>query len=754
GLLSYWPRPGEDLNRDEIVAPVLQNTLLAVAGTKERPVLNLHFRGWHVEHVDWPLPAWGYMGLFCCNVSDGGAGHRFIDAAVEYQHARQCSFTGGGIAHAGAMGLCLRKGTAAITVEGNEIQDLGGGGIGMGYPNVAAGYLYAAPPPDPGEYRDYHVANNYVHHCGETYYGAVGIALFASQDSVVAHNLIHDTAYFGIIMAGSQDPKIPFARNNRIEYNHIHHAMKVTVDGAGIYVTFAQADQGGLIRGNVVHDQVVNHFNSRPVGDYSAAGIYLDIANSGCRYEQNVVYRTPSTRFLGGGWRIEATWWRENVFLKTGAPPREFLDAVHARAGLEPAYRRALLKTETEVCDLHDLTPAGSDASGWTASQFNMPKAGKGVVQVFRGMAGEEVAMRLQLRDLDAAATYLIAFFVGPLDRQLKADAHGAPPELSYVDPIMAGPDQGPLSPDGALRLTGRELMDAGLPVKLIKGPHVSWTVYRILSAVVTTDTPRGKAPLPVCFDGTQSSCASCKIVSYEWDFGDGATARESVTAHTYKQRGTYTARLTVKNEQGRSAIDEVTITVKPMDAVAPLFARWKLDEEKGLVAADVSTNKLDGALKGGPVWTTVAGRAGLSFDGVDDIVEVSNRLETLAVPFTFTFWVNPAAEQVQHADILGNHSDGLTGLVMQQEGNKTNLFSFGYGDGRQGYSPGPVQLTAAAWQHVAVVCDGEKAFCYINGEEKGTGSSRGAFAPNPGLTFRLGQGYGSGRFFRGLLSD
>ena len=82
---------------------------------------------------------------------------------------------------------CAANGTASIAVEGNEIHDLGGGGIGAGYPNVAAGYLEAAPPPEPGEYRAYRIANNYVHHCGTDYYGAVGILLFASQDSVVVH---------------------------------------------------------------------------------------------------------------------------------------------------------------------------------------------------------------------------------------------------------------------------------------------------------------------------------------------------------------------------------------------------------------------------------------------------------------------------------------------------------------------------------------------------------------------------------------
>jgi hypothetical protein len=86
GVLSYMPRDGEDLTRAEVVAPVLQKTMLAVIGTHERPVLNVHFKGIHVEHVDWPLPAWGFMPLFCCNLQtgeDSKPGHRPMDAAVE-----------------------------------------------------------------------------------------------------------------------------------------------------------------------------------------------------------------------------------------------------------------------------------------------------------------------------------------------------------------------------------------------------------------------------------------------------------------------------------------------------------------------------------------------------------------------------------------------------------------------------------------------------------------------------------------------
>jgi hypothetical protein len=59
-----------------------------------------------------------------------------------------------------------------------------------------------------------------------------------------------------------------------------------------------------------------------------------------------------------------------------------------------------------------------------------------------------------------------------------------------------------------------------------------------------------------------------------------------------------------------------------------------------------------------------------------------------------------------------------------------------------------------ARWQHVAVVCDGSKAFFYVNGEVKSSGSSKGKFVPNPDMTFRLGQVYREKRFFKGLLSD
>jgi hypothetical protein len=143
-----------------------------------------------------------------------------------------------------------------------------------------------------------------------------------------------------------------------------------------------------------------------------------------------------------------------------------------------------------------------------------------------------------------------------------------------------------------------------------------------------------------------------------------------------------------------------------------------------------------------------------LSFDGVDDYVEADNCLPDLAIPFSISLWVNPAATQVEYADILGNHGEPYVGISIQQDKTKTNLFGFGFGDGTKWQGAGCAQLKAGQWQHLAVVCDGRESVLYVDGAEKCRGPGKGPLAPNPNQNFKLGQGYHGGRYFHGLLMD
>ena len=85
GTLSYWPRPGEDMARVEVVAPVLQQ-LLVVQGTPQKPVRNLHFKGLRFEHTDWELPKEGYMGI---QASHYGNAEHHVPAAVRLRLGRK-----------------------------------------------------------------------------------------------------------------------------------------------------------------------------------------------------------------------------------------------------------------------------------------------------------------------------------------------------------------------------------------------------------------------------------------------------------------------------------------------------------------------------------------------------------------------------------------------------------------------------------------------------------------------------------------
>lgn len=90
-------------------------------------------------------------------------------------------------------------------------------------------------------------------------------------------------------------------------------------------------------------------------------------------------------------------------------------------------------------------------------------------------------------------------------------------------------------------------------------------TVPRAQFTTTTTDPTTGKN---VTFDASESYDPDGTIVSYEWDFGDGATGTGMITAHSYDTEGSYTITLQVTDDDGLS--DNATATIY---AFAPLLA-------------------------------------------------------------------------------------------------------------------------------------------------------------------------------------
>lgn len=72
-----------------------------------------------------------------------------------------------------------------------------------------------------------------------------------------------------------------------------------------------------------------------------------------------------------------------------------------------------------------------------------------------------------------------------------------------------------------------------------------------------------------VSFDGSFSSDIDGSIVSYVWDFGDGINGSGAMPSHVYTSAGTYTATLTVTDNEG--AVDSDTCVITVEDAVSPV---------------------------------------------------------------------------------------------------------------------------------------------------------------------------------------
>jgi PKD repeat protein len=82
-----------------------------------------------------------------------------------------------------------------------------------------------------------------------------------------------------------------------------------------------------------------------------------------------------------------------------------------------------------------------------------------------------------------------------------------------------------------------------------------------------------GQAGLPIAFDGSGSSDVDGGIVSYEWDFGDGASGSGASVEHVYAQPGSYVVSLCVVDDDGVSSCCSGEVNVAPPPNVAPVCA-------------------------------------------------------------------------------------------------------------------------------------------------------------------------------------
>lgn len=272
GVVRYWPLPGEDLTKAEVIAPKLDDLLILQGDLQaRRPVRHVVLRGLTFSFTNWDPGPNGYADTQAAVAVRGDVrGEAAVDCVVE-----DCTF-----AHLSGYALEFGRGCQRIRIVGNEIVDMGAGGVRLGE---------TAKRTEAFEQCHSHVVtDNHLHRLGRVYPPAVGVFILQSGHNRIAHNHIHDLYYTAISVGWNWGYQETPCRDNVIEFNHLHDIGQSMLSDMGAVYTLG-IQQGTVIRNNLIHD--VNSFT------YGGWGLYPDEGSSQIVWENNVVYRTKSAGF-------------------------------------------------------------------------------------------------------------------------------------------------------------------------------------------------------------------------------------------------------------------------------------------------------------------------------------------------------------------------------------------------------------------------------------------------------------------------
>ncbi|MCX6972423.1 MAG: hypothetical protein NTV93_20050 [Verrucomicrobia bacterium] len=393
-MVYYIPRPGENMETAEVVAPVTQ-TLVQIEGQPiKNRVRNITFEGLTFAYTDYNLLVVGdshgmaTVQAACVNTAFANSnwhldlyrGYDVLPGAIVANGIEGIDFIRNTIAHTGCQGIVMSNDINDVRVVGNVIRDSGGSAITLGHPQhiyendtidlkhaQGAGIEHekfsAGTESVP---RRVLISNNFLPDNAALFNGHTVITVFFANQATIEHNWIPNAPYSGMNVGwgwcdfdgsevdnhpqwgkGSRPSVLPgkpttVAGSNRIHANRVERTMSILHDGGGIYTLGRQPDT--LIDRNYIRSSERSLYNDEGSAFITSRSNVIQSPYAVAHFAPDFGRKHDLTS--EGNFATEDKWdlsspgtkGVNNTICEPGAWPAE-AQAIINESGLEPAWK-------------------------------------------------------------------------------------------------------------------------------------------------------------------------------------------------------------------------------------------------------------------------------------------------------------------------------------------------------------------------------------------------------------------------------